>query len=167
MTREQKVSLAMSLGPLVGFALVVIALNYRIAGWKQVSSGLQSGVALFCKMLPTLVIVFVIMGQTQILVAHYSSSLKQLMGGASGMVGSSIAGIFSPGLMSALPIVRDMWEKEFPRAPLLVFLISSRLLNLQLFFMMIPLIGWRITCIQFAVGAALTVVLIPVLWLWE
>lgn len=157
----------LNVGPIAIFAIVLMVANYRVAGSGEVIKGLRFGGKSFVSMGLTLALVFIIMGQAQMLCVRYAQNLKELMRGEKGVMGGYVAGIFSPGIISALPVVKDMWEQGYPRAPLLMFLIASRLINLQLVLLMVPMIGWRVSSIQLAVGAVLAATLFPVLWFWR
>lgn len=100
------------IAPLAIIAIILFVINFRVGGGELVVSGLKSGGKTFLLLGASLLLIFVVSGQAQALVEKYAEAIKAWMSGGKGLVGSYLAGIFSPGSLSPLPVVKNMWGER-------------------------------------------------------
>lgn len=149
-------------------ALITIALfwaNIRTGGVSSIVVGLKEGWKSFLSLASALVFMFLAVGQAQVLIARYSEAIRTYMAGGKGIFGSFLAGIVSPGNISALPIVKDMWEDGYSKKCLLVFLITSTLINFQITMWRAPIVGWKIMAIQYGITLVIALIFLLVVWI--
>ena len=154
------------LAPLLAMAAVVLTIGYRIGGEPLIRRQLSAAVNMTTKIGPALLLIFVTMGGATVLISLYQHRIIELMSGGNGLLGSLAAAFIIPGSMTSMPVVRQLWESGGDKTTLIVFLLSSRLISIQILLMFQPLLGWRLTFIQYFWGALVAVSLAGSAWLW-
>ncbi len=170
MIKEKKsmiLNLVLNTLPLAVITVVLLWANARSGGWESVSKGLEYGWKMLVRFMPILIFIFLAMGQAQVLIKNHEEAVRSGMSGERGLIASFVAGFLSPGNISGLPIVRVMWDDGFPKRALLIFLVTSTLVNLQTAMMRAPFIGWKIAGIQYGVCICIAVVFLLVVWVCE
>jgi len=150
--------------PLVVITVVLLGLNLKSDGWGLALKGLDNAWKTTLKFSPVLVFMCLAMGQSDVLINRHRDAIKQGMSGEGGLLASFMAGIFSPGSLSGLPIVKVMWEEGFPKVSLVVFLIASTVINLQTMLMRAPFMGWRIAAIQYGICLGISIAFLAAIW---
>jgi uncharacterized membrane protein YraQ (UPF0718 family) len=108
----------------------------------------MTGYAVSINFMPVLIMSFLAMGQGMILLSQYRQELQTFLSGQHGLPGTLVAAAVTPGSITGLPIVKEMWLAGINKECLLLFLVTSPLIGWQMFFFKLPMLGWRITIIQ-------------------
>lgn len=170
--RTNKISWAFVLNtaPILVAMAVFAWINFRLGGRTSASKGFAVGKVMAISFLPALAIMFLTMGQAMVLLSDYKDEIKSFLSGSYGLQGTVAAAGIMPGSITGLPIVKEMWYQGISRNCLLLFLLASPLINWQILFFKVPMLGWRLTAIQFlfsAMNVAMMTVAfkaLPVLW---
>ncbi len=140
---------------LIVMAILVIS-AYRIGGNTLVIKGIGTAGKMFLVYLPILIFMFLMMGQATTIIDTYKSQILVYLGGNKGIFGSLLSAYVMPGSITSMPIVRNLWDAGANKGALMVFLLSSSLVNWQVALFRQPILGWRLTAINFLCGSLIS-----------
>ena len=155
---------AIDILPLAIGAGVIALVERHLGGLKLVNEGLTASAKMIAGYAPMLMVMFLAMGGATVIINLHRGALVAYLGGKSGVFGSLASAYVMPGSLTSMPILRTLWDAGANRIPLLVFLLSTRLVGWQIMLMLQPILGWRITAIQFCLGTAVALCITLVGW---
>lgn len=151
--------------PLMIGTVIIGAIVYHLGGTKMVNDAMMKSAKMITGYAPMLTIMFLAMGGATVIVELYRGTLIAYLDGRSGVFGSLFSAYLMPGSLTSMPILRTLWDAGTNRVPLLVFLLSSRLVGWQIMLILQPILGWKITAIQFGLGTLVALAITAIGWL--
>lgn len=138
--------------PLIVVTIALAGLAYRLGGQKLTSEGTIISAKMIAAYMPMLLVMFVMMGEAMAVISLYRPLLTTYLAGKQGAFGALFSAYLMPGGLTSMPIVRDLWEKGVNPIPLIIFTFSSSLVNWQGVMVRQPILGWKLTAINFCLG---------------
>ncbi len=155
----------LNIAPTIFIAAALFYLNFR-GNPGTASAGIRAGGTTFLSLVPMLLVAFWAMGEGMVLIRTYQAEVMESLRGGRGIAGSVFSGFAIPSSIAGLPIVKELWDAGGSKEILLVFLISSSLLNWQLVLFRQPMLGWTITAVSFAASLAASAAVAVAVWGW-
>jgi hypothetical protein len=166
--RSKMVSTLASYAILLVIVGAIMYLNARSGGWDQVKNGFFAGGKQALKFTPLLMIIFIAMGQADVLIQKHDTEIKEGMSGERGLMASFVAGALSPGSIAGLKPAQEMWEVGgYNKRAIFIFILASMLVNVQTTVMRGGFMGWKLTVIMYGVCLAMGLSVLLAFWIWE
>jgi uncharacterized membrane protein YraQ (UPF0718 family) len=150
--------------PLMVGTVIIGIVVYHLGGMKMINEAAGKSAKMIAGYAPMLTIMFIAMGGATVIVEMYRAPLVAYLGGRSGVFGSLVSAYLMPGSLTSMPILRTLWDGGTNRIPLVVFLLTTRLVGWQVMLVLQPILGWRITAIQFCLGTVVAFAIAAVGW---
>jgi|SRR3989344_397587 len=147
------------LGMIGLFLAVFTTLNARDGGWEAVRQGVVGATKLGVRSLPLIILLFLLIGESEVWAERYAGELKNFLGGVKGVFFGAVAGIFSPSVFGSFGIVRGFWEAGVNPFALIAFLFSAQLLAIPIVMFRLPFLGVVLTAWYFVAGAGVVIVM--------
>ena len=138
--------------------VVIVWLTFREGGWQLVGSGMTAGWKLVLKMLPIMLIAFLVIGQAQVLMERHMAEIKVWLSGEKGIFVALLGGALTPSTIALFPIFKELWDQGVGRTAIIMFILSFTLLNWQILIFRVPLLGWGITLVSMAAALVLALI---------
>ena len=151
--------------PLVAGTAIIGVIVYHLGGTKLVNEAITRSAKMIGGYAPILTVMFLAMGGAIVIMELYQGALMAYLGSRAGVFGSLLSAYLMPGSLTSMPMLRTLWDAGANRIPLLVFLLTSRLVGWQIMLMLQPMLGWKITAIQFGLGTVIAFAIAIIGWL--
>lgn len=139
---------------LVPFCILALCLvNWKEGGAAQTLAGFKSTWGISLKYLMPIALIFLLMGQAEVLMNQHLELVKVWLTGGKGITAAWVAALISPGGgLTASPILRSLWDQSIGRDAVIMFLVSAALVNWQTLMFRQAILGWSITLYLFLAG---------------
>jgi hypothetical protein len=156
--------MVIDLAPLGVGMVVLMCVAYHKGGTDLAYRGIERAGMMMGAYMPMLIIMFMVMGEALVMIDMHKAAMITYLNGSQGLWGSLFASYTMPGSLTSLPIVKELWDINVNRAPLLVFLLTSPLVGWQIMLIRQPMLGWRLTAIHFCLGTLLSLFVTWLAW---